>query len=47
MGIELLILGAAFVALGLAAYFFGVDSRDGCDWIAHPDRAPCVAGSQA
>jgi hypothetical protein len=35
MVFSLIIVGAAFLALDLLAYRFGVDTRHGCDWRRH------------
>ncbi len=42
----LVIIGAAFILLDLLAYRFGVDTRDGFEWIAHAGRAPYLTGDR-
>ncbi|HYY45285.1 MAG TPA: hypothetical protein VE975_08885 [Actinomycetota bacterium] len=42
--IELLVFGAGVVAFAAAARLFGVDSRDGDDWVNHWKESPPPQG---
>lgn len=45
MELGLIIFATAFLILDLLASRFGVDSRDGSDWMPHDDRAPQPVGA--